>query len=161
MFNPDTCCGQCDGCEEVSGELVVSGCDGTEVFEFVEEALDEVALAVDCGIDGALDAAIALGRDMGPRAVLGDHVEDGAGVVAAVGDGVAGGPEIVEQHRHGGLVGGLARAEDEAQRQAPGVDDDMDLGAQSAPRSSNGVIRAPFFPPAACWWARTTEESIR
>jgi hypothetical protein len=26
----------------------------------------------------------------------------------------------------------------------------MDFGAQSATRTANGVIRAPFFPPAAC-----------
>ena len=45
MFDPDTCCGHRDGGEEVSGELVISGGDGSEVFEFVEEALDEVALA--------------------------------------------------------------------------------------------------------------------
>ena len=40
-------------------------------------------------------------------------------------------------------------------------DDDVDFGAQPASRASDGVVRTPFFPPAACWWARTTEESRR
>jgi hypothetical protein len=46
-----------DGGEEVSSELVVTGGDASEVFEFVEEALDEVAVAVELGIDRTLDAA--------------------------------------------------------------------------------------------------------
>ncbi len=99
----------------------------------------------------ALLPAVPLGRDVGARAMVGNELEDGAGVVAAVGDGVPG--------RHGSLVRGLARGEREAARQAATVDDDMDFGAQPASRASDGVIRTPFFPPAACWWARTTEES--
>jgi hypothetical protein len=27
----------------------------------------------------------------------------------------------------------------------------MDLGAQSSTRATDGVIVAPFLPPAACW----------
>jgi hypothetical protein len=27
----------------------------------------------------------------------------------------------------------------------------MDLGAQPSARTTDGVIRAPFLPPAACW----------
>ena len=45
-------------------------------------------------------------------------------------------------------------------RQAVLVDDGVDLSAQSSTRTANGVIRAPFFPPAACWWARMMDESI-
>ena len=161
MSDPESDGSECDCGEEVSCELVVSGGDGSEVLELVEEALDEVALAVDVGIDGALDLAVALGWDVRGGAVGRDKLEDGAGIVAAVGDGVARRGEAGEQRRDSRLVGGLARAEQEAQRQAPGIDDDVDLGAQSAPRSSDGVIRTPFFPPAACWWARTIEESIK
>jgi len=35
-----------DAGKEISGELIVARCDGTKVLEFIEEALDEVALAV-------------------------------------------------------------------------------------------------------------------
>ena len=95
------------------------------------------------------------------RAVFGNEFENGAGVVAAVGDHVAGQRQAFDQPWKGGLVGGLARREDEADGQAAGIDHGVDLGAQSSTRTTDGVIRAPFFPPAACWWARTIEESMR
>jgi hypothetical protein len=44
----------------------------------------------------------------------------------------------------------LAGREQQADGQAAGVDHDMDFAAQSSTRTADGVIRAPFFPPAAC-----------
>ncbi len=131
----------------------MAGRDASEVLELVEETFDEVALAVEVIGHRALLPAIPLGRDVGARAMVGNELEDGAGVADAVGDSVPG--------RHGSLVGGLARGDHEAARQAKAVDDDVDFGAQPASRASDGVIRTPFFPPAACWWARTTEASRR
>ena len=93
--------------------------------------------------------------------MLAEQFEDGFGVVAAIGDGVAGRPEAVDERRHGGLVGGLAWAQNQLDGQSAGVDDGVDLRAQSSTRTTDGVIRGPFFPPAACWCARTMEESIR
>jgi len=129
---------------------MVAGGYRSEVLDPVEEAFDEVALSVDLWLDGALDLAIALGRDVRLRAVLDDEIEDSAGVIAAVGDGVACWAQAIEQWLNGSLVGGLARAQNEPQRQPTSIDYDMDFGAQSASRSSDGVIRTPFFPPAAC-----------
>ena len=139
----------------------MAGRDASEVLELVEEAFDVVALAVQVMGCGAPLPAIPLGRDVGARAMVGNELEDGAGVIAAVGDGVPGRLKAVKEGRHGSLVGGLARGDHEAARQAKAVDDDVDFGAQPASRASDGVIRTPFFPPAACWWARTTEESRR
>ena len=64
------------------------------MFEFVEEAFDEIAMAVEGGIDRALDLAIAAGRDMGASAAGGDAAEDRFGVVAAIGDEVAPGRKV-------------------------------------------------------------------
>ena len=161
MAEPQAGAGKNDCREEVPGELVVPGGDASEVLEFVEEALDEVALAVESGIDGPLGLSGALGGNVRAAARRGHQIEDGAGVVAAVGDKIAARREAVEQSRHRGAVVGLARSEDDAHREAMGVHHGIDLGAQSSTRTANGVIRAPFFPPAACWWARTIEESIR
>jgi len=86
------------------------------VLELVEEAFDEVAQAVDFVGDRALLLAIALGRDVRLRAVLLDEVEDGFGVVATIGNGIAGRLEAVEQSWNGGLVGGLAGGQDEPER---------------------------------------------
>ncbi len=137
----------------------MAGRDASEVLELVEEAFDEIALAVEIMGCGALLPAIPLGRDVGARAMVGNAFEDGAGVAVAVGDGVPGRLKAVKEGRHGSLVRGLARGDHEAARPAKAVDDDMDFGAQPASRASDGVVRTPFFPPAACWWARTTEES--
>ena len=161
MPDPEPCGNQRDGGEEVSCELVVAGGDTAEVFEFVEETFDEVALAIDRWIDGTLDLAVSLGGDVRSRPMFGEQFEDGAGVVAPIGDDVASRPEPLDQRRHGGLVGGLARREHEPDRQAASIDHGVDLGAQSPTRTADGVIRAPFLPPAACWWARTIEESMR
>ena len=38
MSQPESDCSEGNGGEVVSGELVVSGCDGSEVFDFIEEA---------------------------------------------------------------------------------------------------------------------------
>jgi hypothetical protein len=56
------------------------------MLQLVEEALDEVAVAVGRGLDRALELAVAAGRDVGPSAGRCDAVDDGAGVVAAIGD---------------------------------------------------------------------------
>ena len=54
--------------EIVVGMLFVSCCDGAEVFEFVEEALDQVALSVEIGAEGGHVLAVRHGLDVGPCA---------------------------------------------------------------------------------------------
>jgi hypothetical protein len=44
----------------------------------------------------------------------------------------------------------LTGREDQANGQSALVDDRIDLGAQSTTRATDGVIRTPFFAPAAC-----------
>ena len=131
------------------------------MLELAEVSLDDIALPVDCRVDGALDLAVALGRDVGAAASSLDHVDDGAGVVASVGDQRLGGFEAVDQGFDSGLVRSLTGREDDPQRQAVLIDQGVDLGAQSSTRTANGVIRTPFFAPAACWWARMIELSIK
>jgi hypothetical protein len=62
------------------------------------------------------------GSGLGFGAVLDDQIEDGFGIVAAIGNGICGGLQAREQGRHGSLVGGLARREDEPDRQSSGID---------------------------------------
>jgi hypothetical protein len=146
--------------EVVAGSFVEACGDAAELLELVEEALDEVALAVEIGRDGALDLAVALGGDVGLSAAGCDQVQDGLGVVAAVGDQGSVWGEARQEVGDGGLVRGLAGGDREGDRQARAVDNGVDLGAQSSTRTADGVIRAPFLPPAACWWARMMELSI-
>jgi hypothetical protein len=139
-----------DSGEEVSGELVVACGDPTQMLEFVEEAFDEVALTIALQVNGADDPNVALAGDMGGCSHCGEKIDDRAGAVAAVGNGFAGGPQAVDEARQGGLVGGLAGRQQQPHRQSRRIDDGVDLCAQSSTRTANGVILAPFFPPAAC-----------
>lgn len=141
--------------------LEVAGGDASEVLEAVEEALDHVALAIELGIDRADDTDIALAGDVGGCAGGLDSLADWAAEVTAIGDYIAAQAQRPDQFGRRGLVGGLACGEHEADRQAASVDDGVDLGGQSPTGATDGVIRAPFLPPAACWWARTMELSIR
>ena len=98
---------------------------------------------------------------MGHPAMGRDQIENGLGVVASVGDERLGRRKAFDERRNRSLVGGLAGGQHDPQGQAILIDHDVDLGAQSSTRTADGVIFAPFFPPAACWCARTMELSIR
>lgn len=150
LLDPESNGGRGERSEEVSRELVEAGRDAAEVFEFAEEPLDAVALAVDFGIDRAADPDIALAGDVSAAAHGFYEVNDTAREVAAISNDAAPQCEAGKQFRRCGLVGGLARSKDQPHGQPARVDHDMDLGAQSASRSSDGVIRGPFFPPASC-----------
>lgn len=158
--DPDAGGGESNGGQEVSGEFVESGGDASEVLELVEEALDEVALPVEIAIDRSLDLDVALGRDMGLPTSGADQVDQRSRVVPAICDEGSGRRQGLDQARCHGLVGGLAGREQQSDRQSLFVDNGVDLGAQSSTRTANGVIRTPFLPPAACWWARTIELSM-
>lgn len=82
LSDPDAGCGEHDGGEEVCCGFIVARGDAAEVLEFAEEAFDEVAVAVDLGIDGALNLAIAGSRDVRASADRRDLFDDRAGVVA-------------------------------------------------------------------------------
>lgn len=108
MSDPETGGSQSESGEEVSCELIEVGGDPAEVLQLVEEPLDEVALAVDLGIDRATDADVALAWNMSGAAAGLDELDDAAGEVAAVGDDVAAQIQALEQHWRGRLVGDLA-----------------------------------------------------
>lgn len=120
------------------------------MLELAEEALDEVALAVEPRVDGSLDLAVAGRRNVSLAPSLAHQIEDRLSVVAPIGDEGLGGRQVGQQGWSECLVGGLARRDDEADGQTLRVDDGVDLGRQSSTRTADGVILAPFLPPAAC-----------
>jgi len=100
------------------------------VFDFQEEPLDEVALAVERVVAGYLWGGRS-GRDDGERVLFGDGVTQGLGVVTLVAENMVGG-QIGDERLGLGVVAGLTGREDEPERIAQGVDDGMDLGGQPA-----------------------------
>jgi hypothetical protein len=130
------------------------------VLEFVEVALDQIALAIDLSADGALDQAASHRWDMRLGTTGSDQGEQCVGIVAAISDDMTA-RQAGQQMRCRVEIVGLASCQHEPDRQSAFVDDRIDFRAQSATRTTDGVILAPFFPPAACWWARMMELSIR
>lgn len=123
--------------------------DAPELLELAKEPLHQIAASVEIVRDGALQADAALGRDMCDTTPSRDPLDQGEAVVAPVGDDGAGCKRVQQEGGHR-LVGCLPGGDVQPDRQAVLIDHGVDLGAQSATRTANGVILAPFFPPAAC-----------
>jgi hypothetical protein len=140
-----------DGSEEVPGELVIAGCDSSEVFEGIEEAFDQVALAIEGEVARPLDYAIGLGRDdrLDPPLLKGQ--DQAVGVIGLVGE--EGLRLDVFQERLGlAEIRGLAWGQGEGDRIAQRIDEGVDFGGQSASGASDGLVGAVFFrAPALCW----------
>lgn len=131
------------------------------MLEFVEEALDEVALLVEQFIEGALLLAIGPRLDDRLGAFLNDGVVEVLGVVGGVGDDRSWSEAFDELGRPQDFAL-LTWTTDQARRISQRVGGGVDLGAQAAAGAAQPLgIRPPFFlrAPAACWWARTTVAS--
>jgi hypothetical protein len=137
-------------CEEVARGLFVSCGDAPEVFDEVEETLNEISFGVEREIAVARDLAVCLGRDDGADFPDFEALDEAVGVVALVG-----------QHGFGldlrgerlGLrdVLDLAAGQAERQRIAQRIDDDMDFRRQTAARAAYRLVEAPFLSaPALC-----------
>lgn len=135
--------------------LVIAGGDGAQVLELVEEALDQVALTIEGEVGLARDPAIGLGwHDRGDRLCVAG-LDQRIGVIRLVRQ--AGLRLGMLQQRLGlAEIAGLAGRQGEGNGMAQRSDQGMDLGGQSASRTSAGLVLAPFFrAPALGWWART------
>ena len=109
-----------DVAEEVGGEFVVAGGEASAVLEAAEHPLDGVAALVEGLAEAAFPAPVALGRDVGKRALLLDQVTDAIAVISTKGE-----------------------------RSAVAIGNGVDLGVASAPADADRLgVRAPF-PPAA------------
>ena len=62
LSKPDGDGGEFDEAHEIGEELLISCCHAPELFQLVEETLDEIALFIEINVIGALDFAVAFGR---------------------------------------------------------------------------------------------------
>jgi hypothetical protein len=135
--------------EKISGEFVVARGDGTEVLELIEEALDEVAFAVECEIACPLDLAIGLGRDNRGDSSLGEGADEQVGVVRLVANQSVW-VGVLDQRLRASKIMRLSWREHQLDGIAQGVDQRVNFGGQSAARSADR-LRAVFFrAPALC-----------
>ena len=82
-------CGECDGGEEVCGELVVSGSNAAEVLKPTEGVLDEVSIAIAGSIMANRTFAAGAARDHRHGAGLANGSAQRIGVISLVGQDVA------------------------------------------------------------------------
>lgn len=129
--------GTFDGCDEieeasvVSGELVVPGCDTSEVFDLVEEAFDEITFFVEMGVEAAPLRGCSAPRDDWFCAAGGDGVHGALPVISLVRENMSG-LQSVEQAFDLGDVVALSACQEEADRVTQSIGSSMDLGAQAA-----------------------------
>src|SRR5207244_10138537 len=128
----------------------------SKVLEFVEAALDAVALAIEHLVVRDNRLAAAVRGDHRFHAGSLNSLSDGIAVVGFVGDDRLALDTV--QHRLGGAaLVHLAAGQAEAQRPPERVGEQMDLGRQSTTGTPQSlVVRPPFLAPplpvAACWW---------
>lgn len=132
------------------------------MLDAVHEAFHVIAAAVLFPQEPSRDGSTGPRGDHGDAAVGSDFGEELVAVIPFVGDQIMG---IVFGQQVGrlGHVMSLSRRENQFDRSPRRLDGDVQLGAETAARTAEGLIVIPFFlAPAACWWARmTVESSIR
>ena len=146
--------------KEVFGEFVVTGGDATEVLELAEEALDQVALAIEDLAEAGLPFAIGFGRNVRHRALRLDQVADAVGVIGFVGQDNGAGIEAIQQPIRRRSVMRLTCCQAEPDRQPLRIDKRVDPGRETTSGATEAEIQIPLFAVAACWCARTEVLSI-
>ena len=135
--------------EKISGELVVACCDGPEVLEFVKEALDQVALAIEGEVARQRDRAAGMGRNDRSDLPRGEGFDEGIGVVGLVTNQSCW-IGILEQGLCISKVSGLAWRKHQLDRIAQGIDERVNFGAQSTTRSADRLVAVFLRAPALC-----------
>ena len=137
-------------CEEVPSGFLVAGCDASELFDEIEEALDEIAFGVEGEVAIARDLAIRFWRDDRLDSPDFEALDKAVCVVAFVAEEGVGLHFSREGFSLGDVVDLPAR---EAERQwvAQSVHDHMDLGGRAAARAAYRLVEPPFLrAPALC-----------
>ena len=130
--------------QKVPGGFLVARGDTSELFDVIEETLDQIALGVEREVALALDLAVGLWRnDHFDRAYL-KAGNEAIGVIAFVAEKGSRIDLGGQRFGLGNIVGLPAR---EAQREgiAESVDDHVDFGREAAARPPDGLVATVFF----------------
>jgi len=119
-----------DASEKISGELVVTCCDSTKVLEFVEEAFDEVAFAIEGEIARQWKCAAGMGRNDRGDLPVGQGFDEGIGIVGLVAN-QSRRIEILKQRFCTGEIASLSWRKHQLHGIAQRIDERVDFGAQS------------------------------
>jgi len=142
--------GELDPAEEISGELVVACGDGAEMCEFVEEALDEIALAIEREVATARRLPVGFRRNHRGNVAPAEGFDQRIGVECLVTKQRLWIGRI-EQRLGASQIVGLPGREHHRDGIAERIDQDVDFGGQSAAGSSDRLLAVFFRAPALCW----------
>jgi hypothetical protein len=117
-----------DAGEKVSREFVVARGDGAKVLEFVEEALDQIPLAVECKVAGQWGRAAGVGRNHWGDVPLSEAIDQSIGVLCHVANQSLW-IDVLEQWLCADEIVGLSRREQELDRIAESIDEGVNFGA--------------------------------
>jgi hypothetical protein len=119
------------------------------VLEFVEEALDQVALAIEREVAIPRRFAIGFWGNHWGDSSLSEDIDQRIGVVSLVaqqGTWIG----AVDQLLRTSQIVGLSRGEQQFDRIAQGIDEGMDFGRQSSAGSADRLFAVFFRAPALC-----------
>ena len=109
-----------------------------------------MALCVEMLVERMLAGAGRVAGDDGDSALCGYGLTEMVGIVGGIGHDDLG-RQAIDQRRGLRHVSAMAGGEGEADWATQTTNCEMDLGAQAAARTANGLIfRPPFLAPAAC-----------
>ena len=115
------------------------------MFDFVEEAFDEIAVSIEIRAEGRDVDAVAHRFDVGPCASLGQGLSQRVAVIGSIGQKGLSFDQRVEHVAGAVAVMGLALGQLERDRQALGVDRRMDLVVRPPRERPMQLDRPSFF----------------
>lgn len=115
------------------------------MFEFTEEALDGVALAIDPSAERESFDAVGHGADVGPCAPFGHCSAQAVAIVGAVGEQDVARLDRLQHVGGRASIVSLALGQFEMDRSALGIDKRVDFGGQAAARATHATGSFGFF----------------
>ena len=137
---PDARADEFDGRHEVGGVLVIACGDAPELFYSIEEAFDEIALAVEPWRETEAPLAVGAIGDVGPHTPGCSGLADGVAVIAFVTQQRSAFRNDFDQRF--GLAGvvNLTTSQSQADRTSLSIDKSMELAGKAAPGTSHAMI---------------------
>lgn len=150
---PDSQNNEFDSCEEVLRIFVVPGGYAPEVFDLTEEALDQIALAINP--DGERECAlpVGLGWDVCPSIMLLDQDTDSVTIIALISQqGCAAAQSPARARLLPLCCRGTVLRSDAGGGAAFRIGECVDFTGESLTGTSHAaIVFSPLFPLAPCW----------
>lgn len=135
---------------EVSNKFLIARGDTSELIEFIEKTLDQVACCIAMSVVSAWRPPVGARRNNRFSGHGFNVLNQGVAIIAFVREYSLSVGRFIQQLNGLSNVGLLRTGQCEAER----IDDGVNLGAESAARAAQSLRAMFFWAPAACWWAR-------